>query len=168
MRRDPYAVLGVARDATAPQIRAAYLRRARSVHPDIAGAHGLDEMRRINEAWAILKSPERRRALDRDRTGSTGRGPTSHGPTSHGPAAPSATARSGQPFWTGAAGSPPGRPAGRVLDFGIYAGWSLGEIAWVDRGYLGWLIHRPEASSFLTEVEQYLGPRDDESRRSRR
>lgn len=155
MTRDPYAVLGVPRDATAGQVRAAYLRRARSVHPDLAGAHGLDEMRQINEAWAILKNPERRRALDRDRPA-----PSTHESTGPGSGAGAQAARPGQPFWTGAAGPPPGRPSGRVLDFGIYAGWSLGEIARVDRGYLGWLIHRPEARSFLAEVERYLGPRD--------
>ena len=40
---------------------------------------------------------------------------------------------------TGGAGPAPGRPSGSVLDFGRHIGWSIGEIARVDPGYLEWL-----------------------------
>ena len=39
------------------------------------------------------------------------------------------TASMHEPDGLGAAGPPPGRPSGSVLNFGRYAGWSIGEIA---------------------------------------
>jgi curved DNA-binding protein CbpA len=66
-RFDPYAVLGIARDATPLQVARAHRRLAKAHHPDLhEGAHGADErMRRINEAWAILSDPRRRDEYDR-------------------------------------------------------------------------------------------------------
>jgi curved DNA-binding protein CbpA len=59
---DLYAVLGLASDADASTIRAAYRTLARSNHPDVGGdPHA---MIRINEAWRILGNPERRTAYD--------------------------------------------------------------------------------------------------------
>ena len=43
----------------------------------------------------------------------------------------------------GAAGPPPGRPSGTVLNFGRYAGWSLGEVARHDIEYIEWLDRAP-------------------------
>jgi len=43
----------------------------------------------------------------------------------------------------GAAGPPPGRPSGTVLNFGRYAGWSLGEVARTDIEYIEWLDRAP-------------------------
>lgn len=43
----------------------------------------------------------------------------------------------------GAAGRPPGDASGSVLNFGRYAGWSLGEIARSDLEYLEWLDRMP-------------------------
>lgn len=66
-RFDPYAVLGVARDATPLQVARAHRRLAKEHHPDLnRDAHGAAErMRRINEAWAILSDPQRRDEYDR-------------------------------------------------------------------------------------------------------
>lgn len=61
--RDHYEVLGVPRNATVRQIRAAYVERARRAQPDLVGQRGLDVMRLLNEAWAVLKDTERRAAL---------------------------------------------------------------------------------------------------------
>ena len=44
----------------------------------------------------------------------------------------------------GAAGPPPGRPSGTVLNFGRYAGWSLGEVARHDIEYIEWLDRAPD------------------------
>jgi curved DNA-binding protein CbpA len=70
---DPYAVLGVPEGASTEDVRRAYLRLARVHHPDFfidAAAEERDaaeqRMRSINEAWAILSDPDRRRAFDRD------------------------------------------------------------------------------------------------------
>jgi hypothetical protein len=50
-----------------------------------------------------------------------------------------------------------------VLQFGIYAGWSVGEVARVDRGYLVWLRDRPESRPFAEEIERLLDPQGGES-----
>jgi hypothetical protein len=57
---------------------------------------------------------------------------------------------------TGGAGPPPGRPSGSVLDFGRHVGWSLGEIARVDPGYLVWLVDRPEGDPYRAEIDALL------------
>ena len=66
-----YDVLGVDPDAPAADVRRAYLRLARDHHPDFHGsapsalrAANEREMQRINEAWAVLGDPDRRRAYD--------------------------------------------------------------------------------------------------------
>jgi hypothetical protein len=64
---DPYAVLGVARDAPASEIRRAYVTLARSTHPDVRGDDpaAAEQMRRINLAWEMLSDDDSRAAIDR-------------------------------------------------------------------------------------------------------
>jgi hypothetical protein len=57
---------------------------------------------------------------------------------------------------TGGAGPAPGRPSGSVLDFGRHVGWSLGEIARVDPGYLVWLAERAEGVPYRDEIDALL------------
>ncbi len=59
-----YDELGVAHDASAEEMRAAYRREARRRHPDVAVASTDEAMRRLNEVWAVLGDPERRRQYD--------------------------------------------------------------------------------------------------------
>jgi hypothetical protein len=60
-----YDELGVAPEATADELRRAYYRRARELHPDVNPAGQTDEaMRRVNQAWAILGHPISRRRYD--------------------------------------------------------------------------------------------------------
>jgi molecular chaperone DnaJ len=63
-----YDVLGVRRDASAAELRRAYLDLARRHHPDRAGGSH-ERMRALNEAWETLGDPERRRRYDRSLTG---------------------------------------------------------------------------------------------------
>jgi curved DNA-binding protein CbpA len=56
----------------------------------------------------------------------------------------------------GAAGSPPGRPSGTVLNFGRYAGWSLGEIARRDLEYVEWLDRAPIGRNYRQEIDEIL------------
>lgn len=141
--RDPYDVLRVTPDANQEAIRAAYRALARRFHPDHAGIAGHARMSEINAAWEVLSDPARRAAWDRTRAAQAA-DPRSSRPTR------------GEPSWVGAAGPPPGRPSGSVLTFGRHKGWSIGEIARVDPGYLEWLELRPEGRPHLKEIDETL------------
>jgi curved DNA-binding protein len=64
--RDYYAVLGVARDANAEQIKTAFRQLARKYHPDVAKDKATAEakFKEINEAYEVLSDPEKRRKYD--------------------------------------------------------------------------------------------------------
>jgi curved DNA-binding protein CbpA len=57
---------------------------------------------------------------------------------------------------SGAAGPPPGNPAGSLVTFGRYSGWTLGEIARVDLEYLEWLDRMPIGRTYQTEIDKLL------------
>lgn len=60
--QDPYAVLGVGPTDTHDRIRQAWLDLARRHHPDRGGDAA--RMQAINDAWAVLGDPVRRRRWD--------------------------------------------------------------------------------------------------------
>jgi molecular chaperone DnaJ len=65
--RDPYEVLGVARDATEQDVKKAFRKLARELHPDV-NAHdprAEEKFREAAEANEILSDPERRATYDR-------------------------------------------------------------------------------------------------------
>jgi molecular chaperone DnaJ len=65
--RDPYVVLGVARDASDQEIKKAFRVLARELHPDV-NAHDPDaegKFKEAAEAYEILADPERRATYDR-------------------------------------------------------------------------------------------------------
>ena len=64
---DPYAVLGLERDCTNEQIRAAYRILARQHHPDLnpGSPEAADITRALNAAYETLGDPTRREAPDR-------------------------------------------------------------------------------------------------------
>jgi hypothetical protein len=55
-----------------------------------------------------------------------------------------------------AAGPPPGNASGSVLNFGRYAGWSLGEIGRRDIEYLEWLDRMPIGRPYRDEIDALL------------
>lgn len=66
MPRDPYEVLGVPRDADESQIKKAFRRMARELHPDNNDAPDAeDRFKEAATAYEILSDPERRATYDR-------------------------------------------------------------------------------------------------------
>lgn len=67
MANDPYTVLGVARDATDKQIRSAFLKLAKTSHPDLhpGDAQAEERFKAVNAANDLLSDPDRRARFDR-------------------------------------------------------------------------------------------------------
>ena len=146
---DFYEVLQVNPRAEPEVIRAAYRTLARKYHPDHGGDAG--RMIALNDAWDVLGDPARRAAYDASRSTPAGR-----------PAAETAvrTGTVSQPTADPShAGPPPGHPSGTVLDFGRYAGWSLGEIARRDPDYLEWLLRATFGRRLRVEIQAILRQR---------
>lgn len=157
---DLYRVLQVDPAASPLVIQAAYRVLARIFHPDVEGDDEL--MKRINHAWAVLGDPRRRAAYDAERAGrdegrvpagmaTTPRGTTAQPPKPAGPPAGREQSRSEDH-----AGPPPGHPSGPVMRYGRYEGWSLGEIARVDRPFLEWLRRVPAGRQIKDDIDVAL------------
>ena len=64
--RDYYEILGVARTASQPEIKAAYRKLARKYHPDVNKASNAEEkFKELNEANEVLGDPDKRSKYDR-------------------------------------------------------------------------------------------------------
>src|SRR5215208_1035554 len=74
--RDYYEILGVRRDASAADIKKAFRRLARELHPDVSEAPDAQErFREVAEAYEVLSKPETRDLYDRfGQAGLRGRG----------------------------------------------------------------------------------------------
>ena len=66
MSQDPYALLGVNRDADAETIKKAYRRLARQLHPDVnPDPETQERFKEVTKAYEILSDPQKRAAFDR-------------------------------------------------------------------------------------------------------
>lgn len=66
MSKDLYAVLGISKDATEDEIKKAFRRRARELHPDINKASDAeDQFKELNEAYDVLSDSAKRAQYDR-------------------------------------------------------------------------------------------------------
>src|SRR5215510_154909 len=74
-KRDYYEVLGVSKGASESEIKKAYRRLARKLHPDVNPGDKAAQKRfqEVQEAYEVLRDAEKRRAYDR--FGHAGSGP---------------------------------------------------------------------------------------------
>ncbi|HET9852422.1 MAG TPA: J domain-containing protein [Candidatus Limnocylindrales bacterium] len=168
-RENLYRVLQVDPAANQLVIQAAYRVLARIFHPDVEGDD--DQMKRLNHAWSVLGDPLRRAEYDRQlagrhhgpaashttttpaRSASTG----AHGSASSAPSGrTSTTPRSAPARPDDHAGPPQGEPFGPLLNFGRYGGWTLGQVARVDRAFLEWLRNVPAGRGLKDEIDAVL------------
>ena len=133
MTWDPYAVLGVARDATPLQVARAHRRLAKRHHPDLhPDAADQRAMHRINAAWRVLSAPSLRADFDR-------RHPGAGLPPGAAPAAPAQASRTSASggHWT-ANREPIPRPAPGPRSYREWRAAGGGEAAgatWSTYGY---------------------------------
>jgi len=132
---EPYECLQVHPLADPEIIRAAYRVLARRYHPDAGGDP--KRMSEINEAWAILGDDVHRAIYDAERSHQVPR--ASRPPAT--PAPPKADSDQ----------------SARLLDFGRYAGWSIGQLGRHDPIYLEWLVRTPIGRSYRREIDDALG-----------
>ncbi len=154
---DPYRVLQVTPDAEPEVIQAAYRALARKHHPDVGGSEL--QMAMLNAAWETLRDENERARYDMQRRNSieatalaSQSDPVARTP-SPAPApkpAPTVETSGGWPRSSARA------PSGTVLDYGRYAGLSLGQIAGQDRNYLEWLARTPLGRRLQAEIEVIL------------
>jgi len=63
--KDYYAIMGIDRGAKPEEIKRVYRRLARKYHPDVSKEPDAEErFKEVNEAYEVLKDPEKRRAYD--------------------------------------------------------------------------------------------------------
>ena len=145
-RHTYYKILMLAEIADQEIISTVYRKLAQRYHPDVdQSTEAAQKMAEINDAYAILRDPEKRAKYDawlasrRDRRASD-----------------RLIRRQGDvPY--GGAGIPVGPPQGSVVDFGRYSGWTIGQIKRQDPEFLEWLMRVPAGRQFREEIQAVLG-----------
>jgi curved DNA-binding protein CbpA len=139
---DPYRVLQVLPDADQTVVQAAFRALAMKYHPDRdPSAAAARRMIELNEAYALVRSAEKRAAFDRgQRRVSYGFSTTPHSGASNGAMPP-----------------PRSASAGTQLQTGRYSGWTLRDLARQDPDYLRWLSRHSSGLRYRTEIYQILG-----------
>ena len=146
---DPYEVLQVHRRADQDVIHAAYRVLARKYHPDFGGDDV--KMAALTEAWAVLGNPERRKAHDAEAAKLHTRRATDR------KTAPASKPEAAQGYGRAASAA---AGSGTVIDFGRYAGWTIGSLVSHDPEYLEWLARTPIGRRLTAEIQEALSRRE--------
>jgi curved DNA-binding protein CbpA len=142
--RDAYLVLQIHPSAAPEVVEAAYRALALIRHPDRSGAPDAStEMAELNWAYQTLRDPAQRAAYDRRRVAIPIDRPTA-----------SLSERMRQ--HAAAADEEPGSPAQVVLDFGRFAGTTLGELARTNPDYLEWLRRHTSGLRYRQSIDDVL------------
>jgi curved DNA-binding protein CbpA len=161
---DYYKTLQVDREADPEVIAAAHRVLTARLHPE-TDLTGVDEIRRaeLDRAYAVLSDPFRRTAYDQQREYEM----VAMGPGNDpGTGAISETVHDHQRLSMGALteriqAGPNGENVANVkLDFGRYAGWTLGELARADPDYLRWLSRHSSGIRYRGAILRLLAQTD--------
>lgn len=125
-------------------IEAAYRALARLLHPDRSGdPAAADQMANLNWAYDTLREPELRAAYDRSRV-----------PIPIESRASSLIERMKER--AEASERATGSPSQVVIDFGRYAGMSIGQLARTDPAYLEWLRRQTAGLRYRQQIDEVL------------
>jgi curved DNA-binding protein CbpA len=153
--RDLYKVLQVDPEADLEVIAAAYRALAGKLHPetDLTGVHQV-RMAELDRAFAMLSNPGHRQQYDDERQSRL----VAVGP-GRGDSGSDDVPRLGLGALTERvqAGLDGAKVASMTLDFGRYAGWTLGEIARQDPDYLRWLSRHSSGIRYRSAILRLLG-----------
>ncbi len=160
-RKTYYQVLMLDPSADQDIVAVVHRRLAQRYHPDMDQSdEARQRMTEINQAYDVLRNPERRARYDqelavrRDRRSGDRyvRRPADPPPATSTMSAPES------PF--GEAGPPPrGVARGSILEFGRYKGWSIGQVANHDPDWLEWLERSPSGRQYRAEIATFLAGR---------
>ena len=145
MMNDAYEILQLHPSAVPEVIEAAYRALALLHHPDISPQTDASAtMAELNWAYTTLRNPDLRAAYDRQRVPI----PIDHAATT--------LSERVQEVAAAAAIRDPESPARVVLDFGRYAGMTLGELARSDPAYLEWLRRHVSGLRYRHQIDEVL------------
>lgn len=164
-RKTYYQILMVDPSADQDIMGVVHRRLAQRYHPDIDPSDDARQrMTEINQAWQVLRDPEKRSRYDRElanrrdrRSGDRYIRRTPVEPPAEPGGAPPSGGRPAAENAYGEAGPPPrGIARGTVLEFGRYKGWSIGQVATHDPDFLEWLQRSPSGRQYRAEIATYL------------
>jgi curved DNA-binding protein CbpA len=145
--RDPYEILQVRSSAVPEVVEAAYRALALLLHPDRSSdPEAARAMAELNWAYGKLRDPEQAPAADEARE------PI---PVDPAPSSASLMERMQEAAAT-AVERDPENPANATLDFGRYAGMSLGHILRIEPGYLEWLRRQSSGLRYRHQIDEVL------------